>query len=208
LHVLTDRDLAGGESHVQIAQAAIAGGATIIQLREKHASGQAFYEAAQKVRQLCREARVPLIINDRLDICLAVDADGVHLGQDDLPGKAARQLLGPGRILGGSATTLEEALQVERDGADYVGFGPVYEARTTKPDTVEPLGLEALSQVCQECTVPVIAIGGINAGNVETVLAAGAHGVAVISAIVADDDIAGATRQIRARIENRKGRSS
>lgn len=201
LHVLTDRKLAGGKSHLEIARAAIAGGASVIQLREKHDSGRAICEAARDIGDLCGEKQVPFIMNDRLDICLAVGADGVHLGQDDLPAAAARELLGPRKILGISATTLEEALQAERDGADYIGFGPVYEARSTKPDTIEPLGLNLLAQVRRECAVPVVAIGGINVDNVDAVLQAGAHGVAVISAICAADDITKATRQLKSKID-------
>jgi thiamine-phosphate pyrophosphorylase len=176
----------------------------VVQLREKEAAGRAFFEAAQEIRRLTREANVPFIVNDRVDVALAVDADGVHVGQDDLPAAVVRDLIGNEKILGVSARSLEEAVRAERDGANYIGFGPVYEARGTKPDTIEPLGLEALHEVCRTCRVPVIAIGGINDGNVEEVIDAGADGVAVISGVVSALDVVEATRRLKSLIRRAK----
>jgi thiamine-phosphate pyrophosphorylase len=180
LYVITDENLSHGRSHIAIAHAVLAGGADVIQLRDKTASSLKFYETALAIRHLTREAGVIFIINDRLDIALAVDADGLHVGQKDLPAPIARRLLGPQKILGVSAETLTEALQAEKDGADYLGVGPVFEARGTKPDAGEPLGLELISIIRQNSPLPIIAIGGINPQNVAPTIWAGADGVAVI----------------------------
>jgi thiamine-phosphate pyrophosphorylase len=199
VYVLTDATLSHGRSHVEVAGEAIAGGADAIQLREKDAPGRALCEIARQIRRLTGDAGVAFIVNDRVDVALAAGADGVHVGRDDLPAAEARRLIGPDRILGVSALSLEEALSAERDGADYVGFGPVFEARGTKPDAAPPLGLERLAEVCARCAVPVIAIGGIHHGNVAGVIAAGAAGVAVISAAVGARDIAAAVRDLKER---------
>lgn len=208
LYVVTDERF--GRSHLEVARAAIAGGADVVQLRDKSAPAGRLYETALEMSRLARAARVPLIVNDRVDIALASGADGVHIGQDDLPAAAARQLVGEAVLVGVSATTLEEAMAAERDGADYIGFGPVFEARGTKPDTVAPLGVELLREVCRHCRVPVIAIGGLDGTNVEPVIAAGASGVAVMSSVVAAGNIAAAARGLREKIEqavrSRRGR--
>ncbi len=201
LYVITDETVSLGRSHVEIAEAAIRGGADVVQLRDKAASGGTLYRVALALRKLTREAKVPLIVNDRLDIALAADADGVHLGQADLPATVARSLLGPARILGVSADTLEEALRAERDGADYLGVGPVFEARKTKADAGEPLGLDLIIRVRKECRLPIVAIGGIDARNARRVREAGADSAAVISAIVAADDIARAARRMKSLLQ-------
>ncbi len=197
LYVITDESVSRGRSHIEVAEAAIRGGADVIQLRDKAASGGTLYRVALALRNLTREAKVPLIVNDRLDIALAADADGVHLGQKDLPAAVARNIMGPGRILGVSADTLEEALLAEKDGADYLGVGPVFEARETKADAGEPLGLERIARIRKHCRLPIVAIGGIDAHNARQVREAGADSAAVISAIVAADDIARAAGQMK-----------
>jgi len=201
LYIITDEVLAKGRSHAEIARAAIAGGADVIQLRDKSASSRKLYETAKVIRELTRQAHIPFIVNDRLDIALACDADGLHVGQEDLPAPLARRLLGPDRILGVSATTLEQALQAERDGADYLGVGPVFEARGTKPDAGEPLGLDLVRSVHRHCQKPIVAIGGINHENVGRVIKAGADAAAVISAVVAAEDIEEAVRSLRKAVE-------
>jgi thiamine-phosphate pyrophosphorylase len=200
LCVATEATRSRGRSHLEVARDAVAGGADVIQLREKAAADKAFLVTAGEIRRLTREADVAFVVNDRVDIALAVDADGVHVGQDDLPAAVARRLIGNEKIVGVSATSLAEAVRAERDGANYIGFGPVYEARGTKADAVEPLGLETLREVCRQCTVPVIAIGGINEGNVERVIGVGADGVAVISAVVSAADVVEAARRLRGLI--------
>lgn len=197
LYVITDESVSRGRSHIEIAEAAIRGGADVIQLRDKTASGGTLYRVALALRTLTREAKIPLIVNDRLDIALAADADGVHLGQKDLPASVARHILGPGRILGVSAETLTEALLAEKDGADYLGVGPVFEARKTKADAGEPLGLERIARVRKHCRLPIVAIGGIDAQNARRVREAGADSAAVISAIVGADDIARAAEHMK-----------
>ena len=197
LYVITDESVSRGRSHIEVAEAAIRGGADVIQLRDKTASGGTLYRVALSLRKLTREAKVPFLVNDRLDIALATDADGVHLGQKDLPAAAARNIMGPGRILGVSADTLEEALLAEKEGADYLGVGPVFEARETKADAGEPLGLERIARIRKHCRLPIVAIGGIDAQNARQVREAGADSAAVISAIVAADDITQAARELK-----------
>ena len=201
LHVLTDRKASRGRSHLLVAGAAIAGGADVLQLRDKEASSGLLYREALELRKLTREAKIPFIVNDRLDIALAVDADGVHVGQSDLPASVARKILGPGKILGVSVVTVEEAILAEKDGADYLGVGPVFEARGTKPDTDEPLGVDCIARIRGRCRLPIVAIGGINAENARKVREAGADGAAVISAIVSADDISLATRLLKRILE-------
>jgi len=200
LYVITDRRLSGGRSHLEVMRAAIEGGATAIQLRDKEATTRELIEAGLALRELTRERGVAFIVNDRVDVALAVDAEGVHVGQDDMPAKLARKLVGPDKIVGVSASTLEEALQAEADGADYVSASPVF-STPTKPDAPPPTGLEGLQAFVEALRVPVVAIGGINESNVEEVIKAGAAGVAVISAVVAAPNIAEAARRLRARIE-------
>jgi len=200
LYLITDEQLSQGKSHLQIADAAIQGGADVIQLRDKSASSRELYDSAGQIRELTRKNKIPFILNDRLDIALAVQADGLHVGQTDLPVKVARKVLGASGILGVSAGSLQEAILAEQDGADYLGVGPVYEARGTKADAGEPRGLTLISQIRQHCNIPIIAIGGITPENANEVLKAGASGVAVISAIIAAPDILQATRDFKRKI--------
>lgn len=196
LYVITDSRLSD-RGHLEIARAAIAGGAEVIQFREKAMSTGEMHDICMALREMTAEADVDFIVNDRLDLALAVDADGVHLGQDDLPLDAAREILGPEKLIGGSAKNLVEAKHVEAAGADYVGVGPVFEARHTKPDTIEPQGVKLISQVISEVSMPVVAIGGINRANVRSVIQAGARVVSVISDIVTADDMQSATSELR-----------
>jgi len=197
LYVITDEQLSNGRSHIEIARFAIEGGADVIQLRDKTASSRKLYEDAIAIRKITRDADVSFIVNDRLDIALAVDADGVHVGQKDLPAKVARRLIGSDKILGVSAETVEQAIQAEQDGADYLGVGPIFEARSTKPDASEPMGLVLLREVQCRCKIPVIAIGGINQQNASETIQAGADGIAVISAIVSAQDIASVSHELK-----------
>jgi thiamine-phosphate pyrophosphorylase len=200
LYVITDERIGRGRSHLRIAEAAILGGADVLQLRDKEASGGRLYRAALELRRITREANVPFIVNDRVDVAMAAGADGVHVGQEDLPASAARKILGPGKILGVSADTVEEAIRAEEDGADYLGVGPVFEARGTKADAGEPAGLDLIAKIRRRTRLPIVAIGGINAENARQVLEAGADAVAVISAIVAADDMAQATRELKLKL--------
>lgn len=181
---------------LEIVRAAIAGGATMIQVREKESSTRAFVALGQAIHAITRAAGVPLIINDRVDVALAIEAEGVHVGQDDMPAALVRQLVGPQRLVGVSAETVAQARQAEEDGADYLGVGPVF-ATPSKADAGAPIGLEGLATIAQATTLPIVAIGGISHDNAAAVLQAGAWGLAVISAIMSAADPEAAARRLR-----------
>jgi thiamine-phosphate pyrophosphorylase len=206
LYVITDEGLGGGRTHEQQAQAALAGGAGVIQVRDKMASTRRLYEAAGAIREMTRAAGALLIVNDRLDIALAAEADGLHVGPDDLPVAVARRLLRPGMILGASAGTVEEAVEAERAGADYLGVGAVYEARASKADAGPPVGPERVRQVRAAVQIPIVGIGGVKAENATPVIVSGADGVAVITGIVAAADIRAAAEQYVAIVDDAKRR--
>lgn len=195
VYVVTDRVAGRGRAHEEMTAAAVAGGATIVQLREKTLTTRQFVETAERAREIARQAGVPLIINDRVDVALAVDADGVHVGPDDLPVALARRLLGPHKIVGASAGTVEEAAAAEGDGADYLGVGSVF-ATPLKADAGQPIGIAGLREIARVVHVPVVGIGGIDPENASEVITAGAAGVAVISAAVGAEDVAAATRRL------------
>lgn len=195
LHILTDTVLQSRFSHMEITRFAIAGGADTIQYRQKSGSTREMIESARNMKRLCSEAGVMFIVNDRLDVAIAAEADGVHLGQDDFPIPMARELLGEGRIIGGSAATLDEARKCLSEGADYVGFGPVYPT-SSKDDAGPVSGIDILKQVVEIVPLPIIAIGGVGAENTAIVIRAGAHGIAVISAVCCQDDPEEATRSL------------
>ena len=187
LCLVTDRGLAAGRSVIDIALAAVRGGATMVQLREKDATTRAFVEQARALKAALAPLGVPLAINDRLDVALAVDADGLHVGQDDMPVEAARRLMGPGKFIGLSITALDQVRRPDAAAADYLGVGPIY-AQLTKSDAAPPLGPEGLRRLRGLTAKPVVAIGGLTPDNSAPVLAAGADGLAVVSAIVAAVD--------------------
>lgn len=198
LYLVSDRSLLGGRDLLQEIKKAIKGGVSIVQLREKEASSRQFYNLAMTLKSELGSLGVPLIINDRLDIALAVDADGLHIGQDDLPFPAARQLLGPDKIIGLSASSRAEAEEGARLGADYLGVGPLF-ATPTKADAAMPTGLALLAGLKKELSLPLVAIGGINLDNVAAIRKSGADGVAVVSALMGSDDIEMAARRILAK---------
>ncbi len=185
LYLVTDRALVGERDFEDLVGRAIRGGCTLVQLREKEASSGEFYERALRLKKVTDYFHVPLIIDDRIDIMLAVDAAGVHLGQSDLPAEAARQIIGPDKILGVSVRTVEDAEKAESDGADYLGVGAVYPT-TTKGDA-EKVSREELEKICSTVSIPVVAIGGLNARNIPSLEGSGISGVAVVSAIMAQD---------------------
>ena len=194
-HVLTDRAWSRGRSMLEVARAAIDGGARVIQLRDKEASTRELVEEGIALRKLTRQRGVLLIVNDRIDVALAIDADGAHVGQDDMPGEMARKLLGPDRILGISAGNMEEAIAAVAAGADYLGVGPIYPT-AAKADAGDPVGLQLIADIARLYTTPIIAIGGINAKNANDVMHAGANGVAVITAVVNAEDITEAAKNL------------
>lgn len=183
LYLVTDRSLSNGRSTIAIVEAAIRGGVSCVQLREKDCSTRQFIEQARALQPLLKQHRVPLIINDRLDIALVIGADGIHLGQEDMHISDARRLAGNTMIIGISAENLRDAIEAERQGADYIGISPVF-ATATKTDTAPPLGLDGIQQIRDAVSIPLVGIGGINQDNARDIISAGADGVAVVSAIV------------------------
>lgn len=198
LYVITCRDPGHGVDHLDIARAALRGGADAIQLRDKEAGGGELLRVSREVVRLARSSGSAclILVNDRVDVALACGADGVHLGQEDLPADSARRILGVGKVLGVSAGTVEEALAARDGGADYLGVGPVF-ATPTKPDAGEPIGIEGLRKIREAVDLPIVAIGGINAENAALVLRAGADGIAVISAVSAAEDMNEAVGRLR-----------
>ena len=203
LYLCTDRLLSLGRPITEAVEAAIAGGVTLVQLREKDASSREFYEIALAVRAITRSCRIPLVINDRLDIALAVEAEGLHVGRMDLPPEACRRIAGDRLFIGVSASTLEEALAAEKAGAGYLGLGAVFPTGS-KADAGDAIGLEALAGICREVKIPAVAIGGIGPANAEAVLGAGVAGIAVISAILSQPDIQAAAETLKGFVDSRK----
>jgi thiamine-phosphate pyrophosphorylase len=199
LYVITDEAIAGGLSHGDIARRAIDGGADVIQLRDKDLSSRELTRIGRELRRITRKTGTFFIVNDRLDVALACDADCVHLGQDDMRADVARQIAPPGFIIGVSVGSVEEAVRAQKDGADYIAISPVF-STASKYDAGPGRGLDILREIRRKVSVPVIAVGGINTHNVRDVIAAGADGVAVISAVVGSPDIAKAARDIRALV--------
>ena len=195
IYLITDHDCLKGRDFLQCIEAALRGGVTLVQLREKNVTGRPFLERALAVKSLCDKYNVPLLINDRIDIALACKAQGVHLGQEDIPLGVAREILGDEAIIGISAHTSEEARLAELEGADYLGVGAVFPT-STKEDASE-VGLERLKQIRTMTKLPLVGIGGVNALNYAKVLAAGAQGAAIISGILGADDIENEVRKIK-----------
>ena len=200
LYLVTDRALARGRATAEIVREAVAGGVTCVQLREKNGGTREFLDEARTVQAALRGTGVPLLVNDRVDVALAVGADGVHLGQRDMPIADARRLGPSGWIIGVSAECVEDAIRAEQEGTDYIGVSPVF-ATPTKTDTALPLGLAGLRQMRAAVRLPLVAIGGIHASNAREVIRAGADGLAVVSAIVSADSPREAARQLRREIK-------
>ena len=186
LYVIVDRAAAGTRDLAELADAAIRGGADVIQVRDKTASTRQLLDEASRVRVVTRNAGIPLIINDRADVAHAAGADGVHLGQDDLSIVAARAILGPNRIIGRSTHSLEQAISAELDGADYLGVGPIF-STPTKPDSPS-VGLDLIRQVALRVQIPFLCIGGIDATNLQQILSTSAERIAVVRAVCASAD--------------------
>jgi thiamine-phosphate pyrophosphorylase len=201
LYLVTDRDLALGRPLAEVVEQAVRGGATAVQLREKSLSALRFLAEVAEIKRTLAETGVPLFVNDRVDVALAASADGVHVGQDDLPAAEARRLVGPGVLLGVSVATPDEACRALADGADYVSVSPVF-LTPTKPDAEVAVGLEGVARIRSAVPgAPVLAIGGIDAHNARDVVMAGADGVAVVSAIMSSADPEAAAAAIRGEVE-------
>jgi thiamine-phosphate pyrophosphorylase len=199
LYLVTDRGLSLGRSNLEIIRAGVAGGVTMVQLREKDATTREFFEEGLKIREFLGEHNIPLIINDRLDIALALDADGIHVGQDDMPVAVARRILGEGKIIGASVFTPAEAREAEAAGADYLGLSPIF-ITSTKPDLTAQLGIDGIAPIRQAVRIPVVGIGSMNVGNAFAAVRAGLDGVAVVSAVCSHRDPEAAARAIKAEV--------
>ncbi len=195
LYLITDRDLVGSKDFFDSIEKALEGGVSLLQIREKNASSKEFYSLGIKLKKMAEKFNIPLIVNDRIDIALAIDADGVHIGQEDLPIDKARQLIGRDKILGYSVSTPEEAVYGEKMGADYLGAGPVFPTGSKK-DAAQPIGLDNLKLIKQSVNIPVVGIGGINSKNLALVKATGIDGISVISAVLCEADTYRAAKEL------------
>lgn len=201
LYLITDRNIIKNRSLKECVEEAIKGGVTIVQIREKDASTREFYNIAKEIKEVTDKYNIPLIINDRLDIALAVDAAGVHLGQSDMSIEVARKILGEDKIIGISAGNLEEALEAEKSGADYLGLGAVFYTGTKK-DIDEPIGLDGLKEITNKIKIPSVAIGGINKDNTAEVMKTGVNGISVISAVLGYEDTKKASEELSGKSRN------
>jgi thiamine-phosphate pyrophosphorylase len=208
IYLVTEGDRSAGRSTPEVVEAAIAGGIDVVQLREKSATARERYDLGREVRERTAEAGIPLIVNDRVGLTLAIDADGVHLGEDDLPVAVARELLGEERVIGRSVSTVAAAREAEAAGTDYLGVGAVFATRSKEvADEQADIGVERVRSIADAVDVPIVAIGGISAANATEVVAAGAEGVAVISALTAAENPTEATRELgEAVAAGREGR--
>lgn len=195
LYAVTDRHWLGDRTLYEVVKESLDGGATFIQLREKNLDQEHFLEEAKELKKLCAEYKVPFVINDNVDIALEIDADGVHVGQSDMEAGDVRAKLGPDKIIGVSAQTVEQALLAEKHGADYLGVGAVFPTGS-KDDAVE-VSHETLKAICEAVSIPVIAIGGITVDNTSVLAGTGICGIAVISAIYGQEDILEATKKLK-----------
>lgn len=198
LYAVTDRSWVGRQSFLEQVEAALRGGATCIQLREKELDREAFLAEAKEIKVLCARYHVPFIINDNVELALEVDADGVHVGQEDMDARDVRSLIGNDKILGVTAKTVEQALCAQQAGADYLGSGAVFGSATKT--NAKPMSRELLQTICQSVTIPVVAIGGIHKGNITTLAGTGIQGAAVVSGIFAAADIEAECRILREEI--------
>lgn len=199
LYAVTDRSWLNGQTLYEQVEQALKGGVSFLQLREKELEEQAFLEEAKVIQELCKKYQVPFLINDNVELAASIGADGVHVGQSDMAAGAAREKLGPDRIIGVSARSVEEALEAQRQGADYLGVGAVFPTGS-KADAVE-VDHQVLKEICSAVEIPVIAIGGIGRDNVDQLKGSGICGIAVISAIFAQNDIEAAARELRSLTE-------
>ncbi len=203
LYLVTDSDLASGKDLVEIVEEAVKGGVTIVQLREKELPTGEFIALARRMQTMLKKYSIPLIINDRIDVALAIDADGVHIGQGDMSYADARRLLGSEKIIGLSVETHDEVLTTNNLDVDYIGISPIF-ASTTKTDTLTPFGIDGCTKAVNESRHRSVAIGGINSSNLEECFSTGIEGVALVSAIIAADNPYGAALTLSKDIKDYK----
>lgn len=199
LYAVTDRSWLGAQTLCEQVELALRGGATCVQLREKELNAADFLAEARQIKVLCARYGVPLIINDNVALAMEVDADGVHVGQEDMDARDVRSLIGPDKILGVTAKTVEQAQKAQRNGADYLGSGAVFGSNTKL--NAKPMSMELLKSICQSVTIPVVAIGGIHRGNIASLAGTGIRGAAVVSGIFAAADIEEECRVLRTEAE-------
>ena len=199
LYLVTNRALSLGRSNLEVIRAAVQGGVTVVQLRDKEATTKDFYEEGLKIKDFLELNRIPLIINDRIDIVLALEADGVHLGQDDMPVNIARKILGSDKVIGASVFTPDEAKEAESQGADYLGLSPIF-VTGTKPELTEQIGIEGIPPIRSSVRISVLGIGSMNQANAYEAVKAGLDGVAVVSAICSQKDPKAAAEAIKAEV--------
>ena len=197
LMYVTDDSIKDDNSFFHILEASLKGGATIIQLREKTSDTLEFYKRAVRCKEICEKYNVPLLINDRLDIALAIDADGVHIGQTDMPYEVARRLLSNSKIIGLSVSNKEQAEQPNAQAADYIGISPIFSTNTKTTDLAKPLGIAGLKEIRQLYAKPIVCIGGINKNNTRDLMDHGADGIAIVSAISKADNSEEASRELK-----------
>ncbi|NOW06249.1 thiamine phosphate synthase [Clostridium beijerinckii] len=195
IYLVTDRDLMSTETLEEAVEKAIVGGCTLIQLREKDCSSLDFYNTAVKVKEITDKHNIPLIINDRVDIALAVDAAGVHVGQSDIPAAIVRKVIGDDKILGVSTGSVNEALEAEKNGADYLGVGAMYSTGTKKD--ADSTSMDELRKIRENVSIPIVVIGGINKDRVKDFKGIGIDGLAIVSAIIAKEDITTAAKELK-----------
>ena len=206
LYLVTDPNLSLGRSHEYVVEQAVKGGVSIVQLREKDISSRLFFQYAEALMKLLKSLGIPLIINDRLDIALAVEADGLHIGQSDLPYGICRKLLGKDKIIGLSVETIAQAKEANDLDVDYIGLSPVF-ATQTKKDINTPLGLDGIKEIASFTKHASVAIGGINKENATSIIQSGADGIAVVSAIVSQEDIRAAAHELKNIVKLAKAES-
>lgn len=199
LYAVTDRSWLGEKTLRQAVKESLDGGVTFVQLREKHLDEASFLQVAKEIQDLCRAYHVPFVINDDVELAKEINADGVHVGQSDMEAGDVRKKLGPEKIIGVSAHSVEEAIQAEKSGADYLGVGAVF--HTTSKDDAGNITLETVKAICNAVSIPVIAIGGISIDNVNQLSGSGVCGVAVISAIYGQKDILNGTKELKEKVE-------
>ena len=198
LYAITDRRWLDGKSLAEVVEESLKGGVTFLQLREKELDSETFLEEALKIKDVCRKYKVPFIINDNVDVAVASDADGIHIGQEDAAIGDVRKRVGAGKIIGVSAQTVEQAVLAESQGADYLGVGAVF--KTGSKDDAEDVSLETLRKICDAVSIPVVAIGGITENNLSLLKGSGISGIAVISAIYAKPDIQKTSERLKEAI--------
>ncbi|MFV0417201.1 MAG: thiamine phosphate synthase [Dysgonomonas sp.] len=207
LYLVTDQSLSLDCPLKSVVETAVRGGVSMVQLREKDASTKEFYELAMKIKACLKPYNVPLIINDRLDIALACDAEGLHIGQSDMPYEIVRKLLGKNKIIGLSVENVQDAKEANNLDVDYIGISPVFDTQT-KTDTSKALGLEGIKEISRICRHPSVGIGGINISNAADIISAGADGISVVSAIMSAQDPMESARQLRNIVDRTKNKKS